>query len=446
MNDSVHEWSGHQRATSVESYDRLRLATALSAASNLDEVAEVVGRWAPPVAGATFANLAIFDPPTNRVRVVHGYSLDSDLAEKWAEFPIDARTPLCAAILTGQPVLLGDLNAIGEEYDLLLDDTVAAGLEATASLPLKGADGSSIGAIGLAWPRPQSFDASQLSELGVVTELVARAARRVAKAAGPTAAPAVGATSAVDTSAADSGAPPASPSLRAVHDLQEALLARSFNPTRPLDVAAAYLPASDAPMGGDWYDVFPVEDATCLVIGDVAGHGIDATAAMAELKHAVRAYAVEDASPAAVVSRTNRLIHRLHPGLTATLIVSTWQHHSRTLWRCNAGHPPMLSCRPGEFEFVPLLGGPDLLLGVNPDYEYRQEARQLRPDTTILLYSDGLVEQPPEPIDDTMERLLDFCREQPSLVPQRLVNDILLWRLRQGSAPDDICLMAVRLP
>lgn len=421
MNDSVQE-----RLPSVELHDRLRLATALSAASTLSEVAEIVGLWAPLVAGASFANLAVLDRATNVVRVVHGSSLVEDIAQKWAEFPLDTRTPLCTAILTGRSVLLADLPAIGEAYPLLLEDTVAAGLQATASLPLRGADGSSIGAIGLAWKEPQRFDQSQLSELEVVTALVARAAQRVGA---PTEGP----------------SRPASGGLRAVQALQEALLARSFTPAAGLDVAAAYLPASDAPMGGDWYDVFPVEDSTCLVLGDVAGHGVDATAAMAELKHAVRAYAVEDPSPATVTSRINRLIHRLHPGLTATLIVARWQHHTRTLWTCNAGHPPMLSCRPDLFEFVPLLGGPNVMLGVDPAFEYRQEARQLRPDTALLLYSDGLVEQPPEAIDHTMDRLLDYCREQPSLAPQRLVNDLLLWRLRQGSAPDDICLMAVRL-
>lgn len=422
MNDSVQE-----RLTSVEPHDRLRLATALSAASTLSEVAEIVGLWAPLVAGASFANLAVLDRATNVVRVVHGSSLGEDIAQKWAQFPIDTPTPLCTAILTGRPVLLADLSAIQQSYSLLLEDTVAAGLQATASLPLRGADGSTIGAIGLAWTDPQRFDQSQLSELEVVTALVARAAQRVG------------------AQTDERSSRPVSGGLRAVQALQEALLARSFNPTAGLDVAAAYLPASDAPMGGDWYDVFPVEDSTCLVIGDVAGHGVDATAAMAELKHAVRAYAVEDPSPATVTSRTNRFIHRLHPGLTATLIVATWQHHTRTLWRCNAGHPPMISCRPDLFEFVPLLGGPNLMLGVDPAFEYRQEARQLRPDTTLLLYSDGLVEQPPEAIDHTMDRLLDHCRKQPSLEPQRLVNDLLLWRLRQGSAPDDICLMAVRL-
>lgn len=427
----------------TEPQGHLRVATALSAAASLDEVAAVVDRSAGASVAATFANLAVFDRATNRVRVIHAASLPTDIAQRWEEFPVDTATPLCAAILTGQPVLLPDMEAIRREYALLVDDTVAAGLQATASLPLRAPDGSSIGAIGLAWPEPQEFDPLQMSELEVLAELVARTALRVGDrprtAAGPN-----GSSAQTDPNWPASHAQQTDSGLEAVHVLQEVLLARRFIHGPDLEVAAAYLPASDAPMGGDWYDLFAIGEATCLVVGDVAGHGIEATAAMAELKHAVRAYAAEDPTPSTIASRINRLVHRLHPGLTATLVVATWQPHTRTLWRCNAGHPPLLQCRAGEYEYVSLAYGPNAMVGVDPDHEYHQESQEVRPGTTLVFYSDGLVEQPPEAIDQTMERLLRYCADEGTLSPHRLVNDVLLWRLRQGPARDDICLMAVQ--
>ncbi|HET6875008.1 MAG TPA: GAF domain-containing SpoIIE family protein phosphatase [Acidimicrobiales bacterium] len=419
---------GSRTGSTIRGSDgRLRLATALSGAATLDEVARIFGRWGPSVAGSAFANLAVYDPLSRRVRVVHGPSLASEIADRWEEFPIETPTPLCTAIMTGEGVLLGDLPAIEEHYALLLEDTEASGLQATASLPLRAQDGSVIGAIGLAWPTAQRFDDLQLSHLGVIAELVARAMQQVAV------------RSAEERALRETG-----DGLQSVHALQEALLGRGLRRSPGLEVATAYLPASDAPMGGDWYDLFQVADATCLVVGDIAGHGIDAVAAMAELKHAVRAYAAEDPTPSAVVERTNRFAHRIHDGLTATMIVATWQPQTRTLSRCNAGHPPMLRYDRGRWEYTPLRLGPNPMIGADPAYRYREERYQVEPGTTLMLYSDGLVENPPEGIDGTMQRLIGFCEDLPTVSPARLVNEALSWRLRQGPAPDDICLMAVR--
>jgi serine phosphatase RsbU (regulator of sigma subunit) len=407
---------------------RLRLATALSVASTPDEVAEVVGRWAPPVAGSAFANLAVYDPALNQVSVVHGPMLEPEIAKRWTSFPIGTPTPLCTAILTGHPVLLGDLEAIERDYPALLDDTVAAHLQATASLPLKAVDGSTVGAIGLAWREPQEFAAPHVTDLEVIAELVARAIQQSAERK-------------------LEGRPPRglAAGMPTVYALQEALLSRSLSHGPELEVAVDYLPASDSPMGGDWYDVFRVAEATCLVVGDIAGHGIEATAAMAELKHAIRAYATEDPTPSAVVARINRFVHRVHGSLTATLVVATWDPRTRTLRRCNAGHPPMLQFRSDRHEYLALARGANLMIGVDPTYEYHEEVNQLCAGTMLLLYSDGLVENPPESIGDTTQRLLDQYDRQLPASPQRLVNETLLWRLRQGPVRDDICLMAVRV-
>ena len=414
--------AGPRRLTEDEG--RLRLAMALSEAESEPDVTAAATSWASAAAGAVFANLAVFDHLTNTVRVAHADSLESAIAERWATFPIDTPTPLCEAILTGYPVLLPDLDAIALRYPGLLADTVAAGLEATASIPLRGSNGSSIGAMGFAWSEPQVFTQRQTSRLSLVAELAAQALERAQTEI------------------------PVEPHRRprpAVSSLQETILPSHLPDLDGLEVAAAYLPANHAPMGGDWYDAFPVEGGACLVIGDVAGHGLDAASVMAELRYAIRAYAADDPVPEHIVSRTNRMLCRYRPDDTATVIVGVWEAASRALRRCNAGHPPILRCRFDEFGFLPLTGCAQPLLGVDPDFAYRHEDKELRAGTTLLLYTDGLIEVPGEHLDRGLGRLLDFVAHQPDLAPQTLLDETLLWRLRQGPCLDDLGLLAVRL-
>ncbi len=151
---------------------------ALSLAVTPLEVAVAVAEVGADAADASFANLAMLDPDTSWVRLVHRSSLDPDIASRWIGFPISARTPLCEAMQTGQPVLLGSLEAIAERYPNLEDDTLAASLSATASLPLRAASGATLGAAGFAWQQPQAFKASQVERLDLIARLAALALDR----------------------------------------------------------------------------------------------------------------------------------------------------------------------------------------------------------------------------------------------------------------------------
>jgi len=150
----------------------------LSAAMDPMAVAVAVAEVGADAADASFANLAILDPETDWVRMVHGSSLDPGIAAQWAEFPLSAQTPLCEAMQTELPVLLGSPEVIGERYPNLLADTLAASLQATASLPLRAASGAILGATGFAWEQPQAFDAGQVQRLDLVARLAAQALDR----------------------------------------------------------------------------------------------------------------------------------------------------------------------------------------------------------------------------------------------------------------------------
>ena len=198
-------------------------------------------------------------------------------------------------------------------------------------------------------------------------------------------------------------------------------------------------------MGGDWYDAFPVDGGTCLVIGDVAGHGVQSVATMAQLRNAVRAFADEDPSPARVLSRLNRMQCRLGDGETATVIVAVWNPEARTLVRANAGHPQPLRCRTGEFGYLATSSGSDVMIGVDPGWQYHDESKVLRPGTTLVFYTDGLIETRAHSFDSSMEDLRTFAEGLSDLSPQAVCDEIVGWRLVRSRRDDDVCVIAARM-
>ncbi|MHB1989143.1 MAG: PP2C family protein-serine/threonine phosphatase [Acidimicrobiales bacterium] len=401
-----------------------RLATALSGAASSGDVALALAQM-EAAAGAAFANLAVVDLERDVLRVVHGSVLDPAIATRWAEFPLSERTPLCEVVETNAAVLLGSIDAIGERYPNLHADALASGLYATASLPLRAARGTVLGAVEFGWKGPQGFDATQARRLDLIAAIAAQALDRALLYERER----VQISAREDTEA---------------HLLQEAFLPRVLPHIDNLELAAAYLPARDATMGGDWYDAFAVDGGTCLVIGDVAGHGVQAAAVMAQLRNAVRAFADEDPSPERVLTRLNRMQCRLEPDETATAIVALWDPATSTIFRSTAGHPPVLRCRAGEFDYlVPPFGG--TMLGADPTCMYRAEAKVLRPGTTLLFYTDGLVEIRGRTIEEGMYDLRMFVENLADLSPQHVCDKVLEWRLNAERQEDDICLLAARL-
>ena len=160
-------------------------------------------------------------------------------------------------------------------------------------------------------------------------------------------------------------------------------------------------------MGGDWYDAFLVGHRMFLVLGDVAGHGVRSASVMGQLRNAARAYAIEDPSPSQVLARMNRMLCRLEPGHTATAIVGVWDGETRTFTLSSAGHPPVLRCRTGEFGYLePTRRG--IMLGVTLESEYDEDIKVLRPGTTLMFYTDGLIESPDRSLDHGMDDLKSF--------------------------------------
>lgn len=401
------------------------LAAALSGATSPDDVAAALAEEGAAAAGAGFSNLARYEAWSDRVIVTHGSVLDQEIAVHWGEFELDEDTPLGTAIIYGQPVFLASMDQIAERYPALGADTMRAGLSATASLPLRSADGSVIGAVGFGWAEPQPFDEAQVTIIGLTAHLAEHALDRALLYERER------------------------KQLAAIDMAQAQLLQNAFVPvelpeTPGLDVAAAYLPASGAPMGGDWYDIFPVDTGMCLVIGDVAGHGLRSTAVMAELRNGIRAFATEDPSPARILTRVHRLLCRLEPDETASAIVAVFDPTECSLVRANAGHPPLLRCRPGELAYrIPRV--PGLLLGVDPSREYHEETTRLRTGSTLLFYTDGLIENRGSSLDQGMAEVSGFVETLVDYSPAPLCDAILRWRTSDPARDDDLCILAARV-
>ncbi|PYC87616.1 serine/threonine protein phosphatase [Streptomyces tateyamensis] len=193
------------------------------------------------------------------------------------------------------------------------------------------------------------------------------------------------------------------------HRLQETVLPvpEQLLHLNDLTVDVVYQPVQEGlKLGGDWYSAIELPDGSALlVVGDVAGHGLDAVATMALLRFTAKGMAVTGTPLPAVLSRLNTLL--LHTSdrscNTATMIMAIYQPATSLLTWVQAGHPPPLLVRDGESRFLPTPAG--ILLGAATAPVYQETRLHLLPGDHLYLYTDGLVENPAEPIDVGLARL-----------------------------------------
>lgn len=226
--------------------------------------------------------------------------------------------------------------------------------------------------------------------------------------------------------------------------LQEAITPRAPEPaaTPGLEVAARYRPSeSGGLVGGDWYDIMRLPDEqTLLVVGDTAGHGLDAVKGMVALRNALRGLAATGSSPATLLGWLNAAACSFTPSVIGTAICARFDPASRSLSWARAGHLPPILVRDGRARILPAPHG--ILLGADACESYPQIETPLRPDDTVLLYTDGLVERRHEPIDHAIGCLLQTASDPGADVGQ--YADELVERA-PSNTEDDTCLLVVRV-
>ena len=230
---------------------------------------------------------------------------------------------------------------------------------------------------------------------------------------------------------------------RVAEILQRRLLPERLPSIAGLVVASRYLPAGGSSLGGDWYDVFELPDGrVAMAVGDVVGHGIAAAAVMAQLRTALRAYAIEGHPPVDVVSSVDRLMWQLGPTTMTTLIYVVLDPADEQFEIVSAGHPPPLIVDPdGGARLIDL--EPMVPLGTVQGTSYRSTILPFPGGSTLVLYTDGLVERRDVPLDDGLERLRQLAvgSEDPELLCEVAVE-----RMLPDEPPDDVALVAVRMP
>ena len=135
------------------------------------EVARFVALRAAACVGAEYSNMASLDDNGRSLRLFHGSFLAPEIADRYTDVPLSAPFPIAAAARSGTAILLPDIDAYQARFPEIVADTVAAGVQATASLPLYRENGSLVGAIGFAWTTPVTFDTKLQSALHAVAEL-----------------------------------------------------------------------------------------------------------------------------------------------------------------------------------------------------------------------------------------------------------------------------------
>jgi serine phosphatase RsbU (regulator of sigma subunit) len=226
--------------------------------------------------------------------------------------------------------------------------------------------------------------------------------------------------------------------------LQRAITPRSAQPveTPGLNVAARYRPAGQGSLvSGDWYDTAPLPtNQILLVVGDVAGHGIDAVTGMVVLRNCLRGLAITGAGPATLLGWLNNIACHLTDGIIGTAVCGLYDPADQVLRWARAGHLPPILVRDGAAQQLRLPEG--MLLGADPDASYQESIMSLRPGDTLALFTDGLVERRDEAIDDSMEALLRVAAAPADDVAS--FADHLLAHARSDTS-DDACLVAVQV-
>ncbi len=392
----------------------LELSEHLSGTATPSDVLAAVLPLAHEHLGTRHAELHLLDESRRRlVRV----TLDGDAP---AGHRLDRRgDALSAAALTGRPVLAVDRAALLAGHPATRLDGGAEGT--TAVLPL--VVDRTVGVLVLAWPTagPPEEDVRDVAEAMTryTAQALARAELLVAQRTAAT-------------------------------TLQLAMLT-DLPRTADLELAERYVPTADgAQVGGDWYDAVVTPDgATHLVIGDVVGHDVTAAAAMGQLRSLVRSLVwAHRETPGRVLRHVDEAMAGLHlTGLATCLLArvappADGDGGARRVAWSSAGHlPPVLLLPDGAALLVE--GRSDLLLGVRDDVARTDHELLVPPGSTLLLYTDGLVERRDRPVRDGMAELVRAVARHAGLGPDALA-DALLADMVGGHGGDDVALLVAR--
>ncbi len=392
----------------------LQAVTAAFVAANTPaEVYAAMEEVMRPAAGGQ--GLAVLLAERGHLVLAHQVGYEPEIVAQLRELPLSHPYPAVVASVTGQPRYVGS----PAEFAAAQPDpsTAVSGgrRQAWAFLPLVTA-GQSLGVLVIGYPEPRTFDADERATLVAFSRMAAQALQR-----------------ALLFRAQQSIA----------EDLQRALLPSVLPALTGARHAVRYLPwTQGVDVGGDWYDVIDLgPDTAAVVIGDVAGHSTQAAATMGQLRNALRAYAADGHSPTGVMRRTNQLLSRLEPDAMATCCYLELHLAEGTATAVLAGHPPPVLRTADRAEVLRLRSGPPL--GVDPDVQYRETTFLLPSGGSLLLYTDGLVEDRRYSVDRGLRDLCAATLSAGTSDPHLLLEHILAADVGPHPRSDDVAVLAI---
>ncbi len=241
--------------------------------------------------------------------------------------------------------------------------------------------------------------------------------------------------------------------LQRVHQLDQqretalALQHAILGPSVSGGFAVRYQPATrPLQVGGDWYDVVNLDDGRiALIVGDCVGHGLAAATVMGQLRSACRALLLEHPSPPAALTALDRFAARLDGARCTTAFCAVLSPETGEVVYSSAGHPPPILVMADRTTHL-LDGAAATPLGL-PYGQSRPEARVIMPArSTLLLYTDGLVERRREPLDEGIRRATDLVQDNRNTALEGLADKIMSRLAPGGGYQDDVALLLYRQP
>ncbi|MFI9104087.1 SpoIIE family protein phosphatase [Streptomyces fildesensis] len=395
-----------------------RTTQALSRAVTVDDVtAALTGSGGLERFGADGLALGLVDGSMLKLIALTGRSMKvlSDLRLT----RVDDDLPLSEAIRRQRPRFIGSLSELADRYPRLRPYIGELEIEAAAYLPLV-AQARSIGGLCLFYRDRTHFTAEDrnlcLALAGIVAQSLQRAMLFDQEREFAT-------------------------------GLQASMLPRRIPEVTGGEIAVRYHAAwSGREVGGDWYDVIPLPQGRIgVVVGDVEGHDTHAAAMMGQLRIVLRAYAAEGHAPSTVLARASQFLAELDTERFATCTYAQVDLATGDVRVVRAGHlGPLIRHTDGRTGWPNVRGGLPLGLATHfDDHEYPETRLDLVPGETLLLCTDGLVEQPGKDIGEGMDELADAVRHGPhgaAALADHLADG--LWA-RPG-AEDDMALLLLR--
>jgi serine phosphatase RsbU (regulator of sigma subunit)/anti-sigma regulatory factor (Ser/Thr protein kinase) len=229
--------------------------------------------------------------------------------------------------------------------------------------------------------------------------------------------------------------------------LQQSLLPVALPSVPGLRLSSRYLPASTTDVvGGDWFDAFVLPSgALGVAIGDVAGRGVHAASVMGRVRNGLRAYAAEGDSPARVVTRLDRLVSLFDPGMIVTLLFGVVDADLAEFRFVAAGHlPPLLVTVDGPM-FAENGERRNPPIGTGRPHAFVDEAVPIHIGTSVLLYTDGLVERRGESLTEGLERLRSAAVAIRDVRdPDEGIRSVLRALVSDRESSDDVALLLLR--